>query len=131
LAGGLFLVWVQAAFGEELVFRGFLLTRLELLLGGGLSAAATAVVGQALRRAAAGRYHSRMGDFRKRRAATVPQARSAFQIIRGHALWREFLTIPRSGLFVRTLSNLGWLHHVDISRVLGCDAELRRQSDHY
>jgi hypothetical protein len=48
LAGGLFLVWVQAAFGEELVFRGFLLTRLELLFGGGLSAIATAVVGQAL-----------------------------------------------------------------------------------
>jgi membrane protease YdiL (CAAX protease family) len=48
LAGGLFLVWVQAAFAEELVFRGFLLTRLELLLGGGLSATATALVGQAL-----------------------------------------------------------------------------------
>jgi len=48
LAGGLFLVWVQAAFGEELVFRGFLLTRLELLLGGGLGATAIALVGQAL-----------------------------------------------------------------------------------
>jgi membrane protease YdiL (CAAX protease family) len=48
LAGGLFLVWVQAAFGEELVFRGFLLTRLELLLGGELSATAMALVGQAL-----------------------------------------------------------------------------------
>jgi membrane protease YdiL (CAAX protease family) len=48
LAAGLLLVWVQAAFGEELVFRGFLLTRLELLLGGALSATATAVVGQAL-----------------------------------------------------------------------------------
>ena len=42
------LVWVQAAFGEELVFRGFLLTRLELLLGGGVGAALTAVVSQAL-----------------------------------------------------------------------------------
>ncbi|MGO9717436.1 MAG: CPBP family intramembrane glutamic endopeptidase [Steroidobacteraceae bacterium] len=48
LAGFLLLAWVQAAFGEELVFRGFLLTRLDLLLGGGISAAATAVVGQAL-----------------------------------------------------------------------------------
>jgi len=43
-----FLVWVQAAFGEELVFRGFLLTRLELVLAGGLSATAMALVGQAL-----------------------------------------------------------------------------------
>jgi uncharacterized protein len=48
LAGGLLLVWVQAAFGEELVFRGFLLTRLELLLGAGLSATAIAIAGQAL-----------------------------------------------------------------------------------
>jgi membrane protease YdiL (CAAX protease family) len=50
LAGGLFLVWVQAAFGEELLFRGFLFTRLELLLGGGLSATSAttiALLGQA------------------------------------------------------------------------------------
>jgi membrane protease YdiL (CAAX protease family) len=46
--GGLLLVWVQAAVGEELVFRGFLLTRLELLLGAGSGAAALAVAGQAL-----------------------------------------------------------------------------------
>jgi membrane protease YdiL (CAAX protease family) len=44
----LLLVCASAAFGEELVFRGFLLTRLEILLGGGLSATATAVAGQAL-----------------------------------------------------------------------------------
>jgi hypothetical protein len=48
LAGYLLLVWASAAFGEELVFRGFLLTRLEILLGSGLTATATAVTGQAL-----------------------------------------------------------------------------------
>jgi membrane protease YdiL (CAAX protease family) len=48
LAGYLLLVWASAAFGEELVFRGFLLTRLEILLGSGLIATATAVTGQAL-----------------------------------------------------------------------------------
>ena len=48
LAAILVLVWIQAAFGEEMVFRGFLLTRLELLLGGGLAASVFAVAGQAL-----------------------------------------------------------------------------------
>jgi membrane protease YdiL (CAAX protease family) len=48
LAGSLFVAWVSAALAEELVFRGFLLTRLEILLGSGLTATATAVTGQAL-----------------------------------------------------------------------------------
>jgi membrane protease YdiL (CAAX protease family) len=48
LAGFLLLAWVSAALGEELVFRGFFLTRLEILFGGGLRATATAVAGQAL-----------------------------------------------------------------------------------
>jgi uncharacterized protein len=48
LAGGLVVAWVGAAFGEELVFRGFLLTRLELLLGAGLSATVLAVAAQAM-----------------------------------------------------------------------------------
>ncbi len=48
LAGALLLVWIQAAFGEELVFRGFLLTRLELLFGDASAATLLAVLGQAL-----------------------------------------------------------------------------------
>jgi uncharacterized protein len=48
LAGYLLLAWASAAFAEELVFRGFLLTRLELLLGSGLGATAIAATGQAL-----------------------------------------------------------------------------------
>jgi membrane protease YdiL (CAAX protease family) len=48
LAVGLVLVWTQAAFGEEMVFRGFLLTRLDILLGDGWLATPFAVIGQAL-----------------------------------------------------------------------------------
>ena len=48
LAGYLALAWVSAAFAEELVLRGFLLTRLEALAGTGLAATVLAVVGQAL-----------------------------------------------------------------------------------
>lgn len=48
LAGWLLVAWTQAAFGEEMVFRGFLLTRLEILLGHGVSATVSAVTGQAL-----------------------------------------------------------------------------------
>ena len=44
----LFVAWTGAAIGEELVFRGFLLTRLEALLGGGRMALAAGVVVQAL-----------------------------------------------------------------------------------
>lgn len=48
LAGYLALAWVSAAIAEELVFRGFLLTRLEALAGTGLAATVLAVAGQAL-----------------------------------------------------------------------------------
>jgi membrane protease YdiL (CAAX protease family) len=40
--------WTTAAFGEELLFRAFLLTRLELLLGNTRNATAIAVVSQAM-----------------------------------------------------------------------------------
>lgn len=40
--------WTSAAFGEELLFRGFFLTRLERALGGTQRATVIAVIGQAL-----------------------------------------------------------------------------------
>lgn len=40
--------WTSAAFGEELLFRGFALDRLHVALGGGRGAAALAVALQAL-----------------------------------------------------------------------------------
>lgn len=47
LAGWLALSWTTAAFAEELVFRGFVLTRLQTVLGRGALPAATAVLVQA------------------------------------------------------------------------------------
>ena len=44
----LIVAWSSAGFGEEMLFRGFTLTRLEGLFGGGRTAVALAVVGQAL-----------------------------------------------------------------------------------
>lgn len=48
LAGYLALAWASAALAEELVFRGFVLTRLEKLAGTGLTATVLAIAGQAL-----------------------------------------------------------------------------------
>jgi uncharacterized protein len=48
LGGALLLAWVSAAFGEELLFRGVLLTRLEAALGRERLAGAAAVALQAL-----------------------------------------------------------------------------------
>ena len=43
----LLIAWTSAAVGEELLFRGFLFSRLERLLGGGRPAVIAAIVGQA------------------------------------------------------------------------------------
>lgn len=48
LAKMLAIVWTTAAIGEELLFRGFLLKRIETMLGRGAPAAAAAVVLQAV-----------------------------------------------------------------------------------
>lgn len=48
LLGLLAVAWSTAAFGEELLFRGFLLGRLRALLGGGLGAGVAATLVQAL-----------------------------------------------------------------------------------
>jgi uncharacterized protein len=48
LMGTLVLVWLSAAFGEEMVFRGFLLNRLERSFGSGSVATVAAVISQAL-----------------------------------------------------------------------------------
>jgi uncharacterized protein len=56
----LFVVWVTAAFFEELVFRGFLLNRLEILLGSGRTSVALAcVIGATL----FGLMHAYQGPF--------------------------------------------------------------------
>ncbi|MCC2616158.1 CPBP family intramembrane metalloprotease [Aestuariibacter halophilus] len=42
------IAWFAAAFGEEVLFRGFLMTRLAVLLGDSFTARSVAVAGQAL-----------------------------------------------------------------------------------
>lgn len=44
----LFIAWGTAAFGEEMLFRGFLQSRLEALFGGGGLAVGAALIGQAI-----------------------------------------------------------------------------------
>lgn len=44
----LLIAWTCAAFGEELIFRGFLLTRMERLFGGGRTALMIALLAQAM-----------------------------------------------------------------------------------
>jgi len=56
LVGVLLLTWVSAAIGEELLFRGVLLTRLEAALGGGRLAEGSAVAIQAMLFAAGHAY---------------------------------------------------------------------------
>ena len=48
LLGFLALAWTTAAFGEELLFRGFLLGRVRALFGGGTAAGVVAAVVQAI-----------------------------------------------------------------------------------
>ena len=54
-------VWVYAAFGEEFLFRGYLLTRLAQIFGGGQAAWTLAVIGQAIAFALAHAYQGPVG----------------------------------------------------------------------
>jgi len=54
-------IWLFAAFGEEFLFRGYLLQRLAQILGGGRAAWTLAVVGQAIAFALAHMYQGPVG----------------------------------------------------------------------
>jgi membrane protease YdiL (CAAX protease family) len=85
LATLLALAWTTAAFGEELVFRGFLLDRIERLLGGrGGARAFVAVVGQAAIFGIAHRYLGPVGELT---AAFVGLVYGAWFVLRGRNLW--------------------------------------------
>ena len=74
LAAYLALAWTSAAIGEEFLFRGFLLARIETALGGGTIAAAAAIAIQA---ALFGVGHSYLG---MRGAATAAMVGLVFGI---------------------------------------------------
>lgn len=80
----LFIVWVTAAFFEELVFRGFLLDRLMVLLGPGRGRKALAcVVGAAL----FGLMHAYQGMFGILMTATIGLVFSIAYFAFGRNLW--------------------------------------------
>jgi uncharacterized protein len=80
----LFVVWVTAAFFEEMVFRGFLLDRLTLLLGPGRGRAAVAcVIGAAL----FGLMHAYQGPFGILMTATIGLVFSIAYFALGRRLW--------------------------------------------
>ncbi len=84
LAGMLLLTWTLVAFGEELLFRGFLLTRLESTLGSG----AAAVLVQAL---LFGAGHAYLGARGALAAGAVGLAFGTVYLLAGRNLWPVIL----------------------------------------
>jgi uncharacterized protein len=84
LAGMLALVWTIVAFGEELIFRGFILSRLENLFGQGASGKAVAV---ALQAALFGIGHFYLGARGMAAATLVGVVYGAWYVLRGRNLW--------------------------------------------
>ena len=84
LAAMLLLVWTTVAFGEELLFRGFLLGRIEKLLGAGTAATAGAVVAQA---ALFGAGHASLGIRGVATAGVVALVYGAWYAFRDRNLW--------------------------------------------
>ncbi len=80
LAGMLLLTWTLVAFGEELLFRGFLLTRLESMLGSG----GAAVLAQAL---LFGAGHAYLGARGALTAGAVGLAFGTVYLFAGRNLW--------------------------------------------
>lgn len=84
LAALLVIAWTTAAFGEEMLFRGFLMTRLERLLGAHRAAIAGAVVLQGL---IFGVGHFYLGVRGAATAAVVGIVYGAFYYRCGRNLW--------------------------------------------
>jgi hypothetical protein len=84
LAVMLLVAWGSAAFGEELLFRGFLLGRIERVLGARSAATASAVVAQATIFAVA---HSYLGTRGIATAMLIGLIYGTWYVLRGRNLW--------------------------------------------
>lgn len=84
LATLLLIAWTSAAFGEELLFRGFLLRRLESVLGNGVAPTAGAVTAQAL---AFGLAHAYLGPRGMATAAVIGVIFGGWYVRSGRNLW--------------------------------------------
>ena len=78
------IAWTTAAFGEEMLFRGFLQTRLEAVSGGGALASAGAIVAQA---AAFGLAHAYLGIRGAVTASAVGLIMGLAYVVCGRNLW--------------------------------------------
>jgi membrane protease YdiL (CAAX protease family) len=84
LAITLLLVWTVVAFGEEMVFRGFALNRLEEIFGPGRRAAVLAVATQAI---LFGLGHVYLGARGVLTAAVIGALYATWFLARGRSLW--------------------------------------------
>lgn len=106
LAQWLALIWLFAALGEELFFRGFLQSRMEQMLGGGTAASIAALVGQAV---VFGFHHIEDGSVAVVGTAAsglflgacfLLTGRRLLPVIIAHGLWDSFgLTMLFLGVF--------------------------------
>lgn len=80
----LLLAWTTAAFGEEMLFRGFFVDRLESVFGGGAAAALAAVLVQAM---LFGAGHAYLGARGAANAAVVGVVLGAVYFALGRNLW--------------------------------------------
>lgn len=84
LARILLVAWTTAAFGEEMLFRGFLQGRIRTVLGEGRTATAGAVILQAL---LFGAGHTYLGPRGVANAVVVGLIYGSWYLLRGRNLW--------------------------------------------
>jgi uncharacterized protein len=99
--------WGTAAFGEELVFRGFLNTRLAAAFGGGQAAIALSVVVQAL---LFGLAHAYLGPRGIMNAAAIGLVAGGVYWANGRSLWPLIIAHGLVDSVSLTLLRLGVAH---------------------
>jgi uncharacterized protein len=97
-------VWGSAAFGEELLARGFLMNRIQTLFGGGRGALVAAVVGQA---AIFGALHAIQGPTGILLTAYVGMVFAGVYLASGRNLWAPILAHGVQDTVSLTLMFLG------------------------
>jgi len=101
------LTWVFAAFGEELVFRGMLLSRLELLVG--LDGRAGIAVVSVVQGILFGAGHASQGPTGMIITATIGTALAVYFMTRGQ---RSLIPLVLAhGIIDTTVLSLSWLSH--------------------
>jgi CAAX protease family protein len=100
--------WGTAAFGEELIYRGFLNTRLSVAFGGGRSAVALAAVGQAL---LFGLGHTYLGPLGVMNATAIGLVSGGVYLAGDRNLWPVIIAHGLVDSVGITTLYLGLAHH--------------------